>query len=114
MANYNEHKCFTCGKIFEYCRRCVITPVVHKAEGFCSEECSHIFNILSQHECKLITADEALVAISAHNLDKMTLTEGMLEHIEEIKAEAGVKVVEDAVEISDTTTKDNKNNKKKW
>lgn len=120
MANYNEHKCFACGQVFEYCRRCVITPVVYKAEGFCSEQCAHIFNTLSKHSCELITADEALADISAYNLDDITLTEDILEHIEELKSEVGVKVVEEPVEVEDTisieetATKNNKNNKKKW
>lgn len=119
MANYNEHKCFACGRVFEYCRRCVITPVVYKAEGFCSEQCSHIFNTLSKHSCELITADEALADISAYNLDEITLTEDILEHIDELKSEAGVKAVKESVEVEeisfvDETTAKNKNNKKKW
>lgn len=121
MANYNEHKCLVCGQIFEYCRRCAITPIVYKAEGFCSEKCSDIFAILSKHGCNLITADEALAALSAYNLDEITLTEDILTHIEKIKAEAGVKVeeavevvVEESALIEKTTVQYNKNNKKKW
>ena len=91
MANYNEHQCFTCGRIFEYCRRCVITPVIYKAEGFCSEECSNVFNTLSKHGCNLITADEALAELSAYNIDEIKLTEDVAAHIERIKSEATVK-----------------------
>lgn len=94
MANYNEHKCFTCGKIYEYCRHCAVIPIVYKAEGFCSEECSHIFNTLSKHGCNLITADEALTELSKSSLDKITPTESILSHVEKIKAESGAKVKE--------------------
>lgn len=95
MANYNEHKCFTCGQIFEYCRRCAITPVVYKAEGFCSEECSHIFAILSKHGCHLATAEETLAALKDY--DTTNVTESIKAHIDslqpkkvETKAEAKV------------------------
>ena len=116
MANYNEHKCFACGQIFDYCRRCAITPIVYKAEGFCSEKCSDIFNILSKHGCNLITADEALKELSAYNLNEITLTEGILAHIEKIKSEASVKAApKEEVVVEDTTVKStNKNSKKKW
>lgn len=87
MANYHEHECFTCGRIFDYCRRCVITPVVYKAEGFCSETCSHVFNTLSKHDCKLITADEAFVELAKYNLDKMILKDNIIKHIELIESE---------------------------
>ena len=122
MANYNEHKCLVCGQIYEYCRRCVVTPVVYKAEGFCSEKCSDIFAILSKHGCNLITADEALAALSAYNLDEITLTESILTHVEKIKSEVGAKVEETVVEvvveetapIEESTVQYSKKNKKKW
>lgn len=122
MANYNEHKCLACGQVYEYCRRCVITPVIYKAEGFCSEKCSDIFAILSKHGCNLTTAEETLVKLSAYNLDEITLTEDILAHIEKIKSEAGVKTVEESeivVEendpiIEESTVQYNKNKKKKW
>ena len=70
MANYHEYKCFACGQIFEYCRRCVITPVIYKEEGFCSKKCSDIFATLSKHGCNLITADEALEELLTQNIDE--------------------------------------------
>ena len=131
MANYNEHTCLTCGQIFEYCRRCAVTPVVHKAEGFCSERCSEIFATLSKHGCNLITAEETLAALSAYNLDEITLTESIQAHINKIKAETTVNAEavvkeEPAVTVeSETITPEvteekpivksnNKNKKKKW
>lgn len=91
MANYHEHKCLTCGQIFDYCRRCVITPIVYHAEGFCSEKCSHIFNTLSKHGCKLITADEALAELAVYNFDEIKLTDGIAAHIESLKSEVTIK-----------------------
>jgi hypothetical protein len=88
MAKY---KCLACGDIFEYCRRCVVTPVIYKEEGFCSKECSGIFNTLSKHSCNLITADEALAELAAYNIDKSKLSEDIIAHIERIKSEATVK-----------------------
>ena len=118
MANYNEHKCLACGQIFDYCRRCAITPIVYKAEGFCSEKCSHIFAALSKHGCNLITADEALAEIAAYNLDEITLTKDIRKHIKEIKSAASVKTtstVEENVVVEDTVVETtNKSNKKKW
>ena len=92
MANYNEHQCFTCGQIFEYCRRCAITPVIYKEEGFCSEKCSHIFNVLSKHSCNLITADEALVELATYNLDQIKLSDSIIDHIECMKLETTVEM----------------------
>ena len=90
MANYHEYKCFTCGKVFEYCRRCVITPVIYKEEGFCSKECSHIFNTLSKHSCKLINTEEAFAELSIHNFDAIELNDGIAKHIECIKSAVSV------------------------
>ena len=85
MARYNEHKCFTCGKTFDYCSRCAITPVRYKEEGFCSENCSDIFNILSKHGCCLVTAEETLEALLPY--DTTNLMEGITKHIESLKEE---------------------------
>jgi hypothetical protein len=102
----------------------VVTPVVYKAEGFCSEKCSDIFAILSKHGCNLITADEAFAALSAYNLDEITLNDNILAHIEKIKSEASVKVekavavepvvAEKPTSIEEPTVQYNKKNKKKW
>lgn len=83
MANYSEHKCFTCGQIFDYCRHCSVTPVVYKAEGFCSEKCSHIFNILSKHGCNLATAEETLEELK--NYDVTNVTESIQAHIDSLQ-----------------------------
>ena len=116
MANYNEHKCFTCGKVFEYCRRCAVTPVVHMAEGFCSEECAHIFNTLSKHGCNLVTAEETLAALG--NIENVVLTPSIKAHIDAIKAEtkkASTKVeVAPVVEETVTELVQSDKKKKKW
>ncbi len=113
MANYNEHKCLTCGKIFEYCRRCAITPVVYKAEGFCSEECSHVFNTLSKHGCNLATAEETLKALEALNIEGNAFTPSIQAHIDALKAEVEPTPVVEEVEVKSTVEQSNKK-KKKW
>jgi hypothetical protein len=65
--------------------------VKHNEEGFCSEDCSNIFNILSKHGCNLTTADETLAELSAYNLNEMKLTEGIAAHIERLKSEVDIK-----------------------
>lgn len=80
---YNEHTCLVCGKTFEYCRKCVIEPIKHFAEGFCSETHSDIFNILSKHGCKIATAEETLAALA--NYDVTNVTEGIKAHIDSLQ-----------------------------
>ena len=86
---YNEHTCLVCGNTFEYCRKCVIEPVKHFAEGFCSEAHSDIFNILSKHGCNLATAEETLAALKDY--DTTNVVESIKSHIDSLqpkKAEA--------------------------
>lgn len=89
MANYYERKCLTCGQIFDYCKRCVITPVIHKEEGFCSESCSDIFAILSKHGCGLATADETLEALLPY--DTTNLVDSVKAHMNSLKPAKKVK-----------------------
>ena len=116
MANYNEHVCFTCGQIQDYCRHCAVTPVVYKAEGFCSEDCSHVFNTLSKHGCNLATAEETLAALG--NIEGKTFTPSIKAHIDSIKAEtkkASTKVEVESVKdeaVTEESLSDKK--KKKW
>ena len=86
---YNEHTCLVCDNTFEYCRSCRIEPVKHLAEGFCSETCADIFNILSKHGCNLATAEETLEALKGY--DTTNVTESIKAHIDSLqpkKAEA--------------------------
>lgn len=99
MINYHEYKCFTCGKIFEYCRRCVINPIVYKEEGFCSEKCSDIFNILSKHGCGLATAEDTLEALAPYDFND--LSESIQKHMNSLKPAKKVKAqkeVEDPIQ----------------
>lgn len=98
MARTNICVCKTCGKVYEFCLKCQVSKPNFDAENFCSHEHADIFAILSKHGCKLITADETLKELSTYNLEETTLTESILAHVEEIKAEATVKTKE----ISDT------------
>lgn len=38
-----KHICKNCGRIFEYCRGCLLSPILHKEEGFCSQQCHDDF-----------------------------------------------------------------------
>ena len=87
MANYNEHKCLVCGQTYEYCRRCVITPVIYKAEGFCSEQCHSVFNILSKHSCNLIDADQAREELATYKIDEIKFNNDIMAHIESLKSQ---------------------------
>lgn len=39
----DRHVCRQCGKLFNYCRACVLKRIPHKEAGFCSKECSATF-----------------------------------------------------------------------
>lgn len=120
MAYNNMCTCDVCGKKYEYCEHCVVVKPAYNADRFCSQAHQNIFAILSKHGCNLITADEALAALSAYNLDEITLSDNILAHIEKIKSEASVKVeetvavVEESTPIEEPTVQYNKKNKKKW
>ena len=36
----SRYTCRQCGKVYNYCRSCTLTPMPWKAAGFCSKECS--------------------------------------------------------------------------
>ena len=115
MANYNDHKCLTCGQIFDYCRRCVITPITYKAEGFCSEKCADIFNTLSKHECNLITTEEAFVELSTYDINEDALNESIVAHINKIKSEHNATIInkpEESVLVVEDKTIVKQHNKK--
>ena len=125
MAHGDIKVCDVCGKKYEYCEHCVVVKPVYNADRFCSQAHQDIFAILSKHGCNLISADEALAALSAYNLDEITLTENILAHIEKIKSEASIKVeetvtieepivAEKSAPIEGSTVTYNKKNKKKW
>lgn len=117
MANYNEHKCLACGQIYEYCRRCNITPVIYKAEGFCSEECAHVFNTLSKHSCNLATTEETLAALK--NIDGKKFISSIQEHIADMKKNqdnkiSAVEPVEEVIEETVTEEPVQYFKKKRW
>ena len=104
MAHGDIKTCYVCGAKYEYCEHCVVVKPAYNADRFCSQTHQDIFAILSKHGCNLITADEALAALLAYNIDNITLTEDVLAHIEKIKSEAGVKVkaASKEVEVEET------------
>jgi hypothetical protein len=34
-----KHICKQCGKIYEYCRGCLLSPISYKENGYCSKVC---------------------------------------------------------------------------
>lgn len=34
-----KHICKNCGHTFEYCRGCLLSPILYKDEGYCSKTC---------------------------------------------------------------------------
>ena len=129
MARANTYTCRTCGKVYEFCLKCQVARPNFDAENFCCKEHGDIYAILSKNGCNLITADETLAELSAYNLDEITLTEGVLAHIEKLKSEATpkepveTKVEEPVAAVAEEPTtpveekpvfKSNKKNKKKW
>ena len=114
MARGDTYSCRVCGKIYDYCEKCAITPEPYKGSGFCSEECSHIFNTLSKHGCNLATAEETLAALG--NIEGKTLAPSIQAHIDAIKAEikpAEVKPVEEEPKVTHTPFYTKNNYKKK-
>lgn len=37
-----KYTCNICGKVYDYCRACLLTPIPHKESGFCSIECYRV------------------------------------------------------------------------
>ncbi len=119
MARTNRYICKTCGEAFERCIKCMIAKPDFDAEHFCTKEHGEIYTILSKHGCKLITADEALTELKAHNIDEISFADDVAAHIELIKSEATVKaetpVAQAEVETPIVkTVHQSKKNKKKW
>ena len=120
MARTSKYTCKLCNTTYEFCLKCSIAKPDFDAEHFCTHEHANIYAILSKHGCNLITADEALAALSAYNIDEIALTEDVAAHIARIKSETTVKVetpvVQTEVEtpVVKTVTQSKKNNKKKW
>ena len=120
MARTSTYTCKTCGTKYEFCLKCQIARPNYDAENFCCAEHDAIYAILSKHGCNLISADEALAALSVYNIDNVHLTEDVLAHVEKIKAEATpIKTTAKVVEVKEDADhipaqQSNKKTKKKW
>lgn len=113
MARTNRYTCKLCSETFERCIKCMVGKPDFDAERFCTKEHNEVYNILSKHGCNLITADEALAELKAHNIDEINLTEDIAAHIERIKSEATVNTEAEKPAVT-TAPQSNKNKKKKW
>ena len=38
-----KHICRNCGATYTYCRGCLISPIIYKEVGFCSQKCHDEF-----------------------------------------------------------------------
>ena len=50
-----------CGKIYQYCRGCLISPILYKELGFCSEKCHNEFKKqkeVIQQDVEVVITDE--------------------------------------------------------
>ena len=115
MARTNRYTCKTCNEVFERCIRCMVGKPDFDAEHFCTKTHETVYKILSKHGCNLITADEALAELKAHNIDEIKLAEDVAAHVARIQSEATVKEAAPIEEPSvKTVQQSNKKNKKKW
>ena len=115
MARTNSYTCKLCTETFTRCVKCMIGKPDFDAEHFCTKEHNEVYAILSKHGCNLITADEALAELKAHNIDEIKLAEDVAAHVARIKSEATVKEAAPIEEPSvKTVQQSNKKNKKKW
>lgn len=107
MARGDTYTCRVCGKTYDYCEKCAITPEPHKGNGFCTKEHSKIFNILSKHGCGLATAEETLAELG--NIEGITFAPSIQAHIDSLKAEVEPAPVEETPVTETVFSK-----KKKW
>lgn len=116
MARGDKYVCRTCGQEYTYCEQCIIRPIPHLGNGFCSESCSDIFETLSKHGCHLATAQETLTTLGS--IEGKTFRPSIQAHIDAIKAEAGkAPAVEAKIEIIEETVAESAQDskkKKKW
>lgn len=96
MARGDTYTCRVCGKTYDYCEKCAITPEPHKGNGFCTKEHSKIFNILSKHGCGLTTAEETLAELG--NIEGITFVPSIQAHIDSLKVEVEPAPVEEIKE----------------
>lgn len=95
MARGNKYTCRVCGKVYDYCPSCALTPNPIMENGFCCEEHYKIFTILSKHGCHLATAEETVKKLDKFDIPTELRPE-IKAHIAAIRAE--VKPKESPVE----------------
>ena len=45
-----KYTCRNCGRVYEYCRGCHLSPIPYKSAGFCSEKCVEEFKNKQREE----------------------------------------------------------------
>ena len=56
------YKCKECGQAFRYCRGCMLSPILHKEAGYCSNTCYEKSKTQKQKE--VIPAEDVEVVIT--------------------------------------------------
>lgn len=54
-----------CGKTYEYCRGCLLSPISYKESGFCSTTCQEAYN---QKQKEVIPAEDVEVVITDRDI----------------------------------------------
>jgi len=82
----DKHVCKQCGKVYNYCRSCLLKPIPYKAAGFCSKECSAEFKKPKVEE--VVQVEDVVVVVESKE-DTPTSENEVVEypHFFTIKAE---------------------------
>ena len=104
-----KHTCKNCGRIFEYCRGCLLSPILHKDAGYCSKACYEesktpkIEEVVQVEDVEVVVIDE----------DTSTSEKEMVEYPNFFtETEVEVKeVFEDISDVSETVKPRRKRNK---
>ena len=61
----NTHVCKQCKKTYSYCRACLISPILYKELGFCSDRCRDEF---TNKQKEVIPAEDVEVIITDRDI----------------------------------------------
>ena len=80
--------CKICINQFDYCPTCEAKPVPHKRQGFCSEKCYEISNIMQKFGCHIASAEETAQALAQYNIDEIELQPNIKDYYNSIVRDA--------------------------
>lgn len=58
-----KYICKQCGDIYEYCRGCLLSPIPHKENGYCSDTCqatskNQLEEVIPTEDVEVVITDE--------------------------------------------------------